>query len=109
MPVFEFQCVKCGKKCSLLVGMTAEPDEEVCPHCGSVEMNRLISRFRQGRNEDARVDEMADRLDSMVDPDSGSAMRGMVREMGRAIDDDLSDEMEEMFEFDMDNPELTDE
>jgi hypothetical protein len=31
-------------------------------------------------------------------------MRGLMRELGKAMDDDLSDEMEEMFETDMENP-----
>lgn len=70
---------------------------------------KLVSRFRRGRDEDARVDEMADRLEGMGEPDSPSEVREMVREMGRAMDDDMGDDMEEMFETDMDFPEGADE
>ncbi|MBV6458879.1 MAG: hypothetical protein HONBIEJF_02018 [Fimbriimonadaceae bacterium] len=101
MPIYEFRCVGCGKKVALLVGMTAEPDEEVCPHCGSRELTRLVSRFIRGRDEDARVDEMADRLEAMGEPESEAGMREVMREMGKAMDEDMSDEMEEMFEADM--------
>lgn len=91
------------------MGMTAEPDVEVCPKCGSTELEKMVSRFKRGRSEDDRVDEMADRLEMMGNPDSGADMREMVKEMGRAMDDDMSDDMEEMFEQDMDNPELIDD
>lgn len=81
--------------------MTAEPDDEVCPHCGSRDLSKLVSRFRRGRSEDDRVEELADRLEATGEPDSPTELREMVREMGKAMDDDMSDEMEEMFESDM--------
>jgi len=105
VPVFEFRCRDCGKKFSLLVGMTAEPDGDACPHCGSQDFSKLVSRFKKGRSEDDRVEELADRLESTGEPDSPSEMRDMVREMGKAMDEDMSDEMEEMFEADMEAPE----
>ena len=44
---------------------------------------------------------MADSLEVMGEPDSPSEMRRMMREMGKAMDEDASDEMEEVFEADM--------
>ena len=103
MPVYEFRCQSCGKKFSALIGMTAEPDEEICPHCGSSSVSKLVSRVARYRTEDARVDEIADRLDAMDEPDSPSEMRDMVKEMGKALDEDVSDEIEEMFEADLES------
>jgi hypothetical protein len=80
--------------------MTAEPDEVKCPNCGSHSASKLVSRFARYRNEDDRVDELADRLETMPDPESPTQMREMMREMGKAMDEDISDEMEEMFETD---------
>ena len=88
--------------------MTADSDTEECPNCGSRELRRLVSRFRHGRSEDARIDAVADRLEQMGDPESASSMREMVKEMGKAMDDDMSDDLEEMFESDMDESELED-
>ncbi len=85
------------------MGMTADSDEEVCPHCGARELSKLVSRFKKGRTEDERVDAMADRLEEMGEPESPSQIREMVREMGKAMDDDMGDDMEEMFEADMDD------
>lgn len=85
--------------------MVMEPDEEVCAHCGSREVERLVSRFRRGRTEDDRLDELADRFESMDDPDSPSQTRAVLREVGKAMDEDFSDEMEEMYEADMEESE----
>ena len=103
MPVYEYRCKGCGKKFSALVGMTAQPDDERCPNCGGSETERLVSRFARYRNEDARMDEMAERLDSLGEPESPQEMRSMMREMGKALDEDVSDEMEEMLETDLED------
>jgi len=47
--------------------------------------------------------EIADRLDSMDEPDSPAEMRSMMRDVGKALDEDVSDEMEEMFESDLES------
>lgn len=101
MPVYEYRCVACNRKFSALIGMTAQADDESCPHCGAKGAQRLVSRFARLRSEDDRIDEMADSLEMMGEPDSPAAMRQMMREMGKAMDEDVSDEMEEVFEADM--------
>ena len=101
MPVFEYRCLACNRKFSALIGMVVEPDDSRCPHCKSVDTTKLVSRFARVRNEDDRMDEMADRLESMGEPDSPREMRDVMKEMGKAMDEDVSDEMEELFEADM--------
>lgn len=101
MPIYEYRCRACSRKATLLVGMVAQPDEEVCPNCGSRELDKLVSRFRRLRSEDDRVEEMASRLETTGEPDSPAEMRRMIREMGKAMDEDMSDEMEELFDADM--------
>ncbi len=109
MPVFEYRCQDCRGKFQTLVGMVAEADDEKCPKCGSLNTAKLVSRFARFRNEDDRVDELADRLENMGEPDSPSQMRDVMRELGKALDEDASDEMEEMFEADMAGDDLDDE
>lgn len=82
--------------------MTAGDDAIQCTHCGSAQATKLVSRFYRVRNEDDRIDAIADQLEMMGEPESASQMQKMVREMGKAMDEDLSDEMEEMFELDQD-------
>lgn len=103
MPIFEFSCAGCGRKSSHLVGMTQDSTALACPYCGSTDLRKLVSRFARYRSEDERIDEMADRLEAIGEPESPSAMREMVKEMGKAMDEDSSDEIEEMFEADMES------
>ncbi len=101
MPVYEYRCAECKKKFQVLVGVVADTDEERCPHCGSLNATKLVSRFARYRNEDDRLDEIADKIEMMGEPDSVSKMRESVREFGKAMDEDMADEMEEMFEADV--------
>lgn len=101
MPIYEFFCPECQKKFSALVGMTAEADDTSCPRCGFKGAGRLVSRFARYRNEDQRIDELADSLESVGEDENPSSMRRMMKEMGKALDDDASEEMEEVFEADM--------
>jgi len=101
VPVFEYRCKNCGAKFRALIGMVAEPDDDRCPQCGSAETDRLVSRFARRRSEDDRIDEMADKLEAGGEPQSATEMRSIMREMGHAMDEDMADEMEEIFEADM--------
>jgi hypothetical protein len=83
--------------------MVSRPDEEKCPSCGSTDIKKLVSRFRRLRSEDERLDEISDRLETMGEPDSPSQMRDMVKEMARATDDDMGEELEELFESDLES------
>ena len=85
--------------------MVAGPDDTNCPHCSSKNTSKLVSKFARHRNEDDRIDAIADRLDLMSEPETGADMREIVRELGKATDDDVSAELEEMFEADMEGDE----
>lgn len=85
----------------MLVGVTSEPDDTCCPTCGSHPDRKLVSRVAKFRSEDGRIDEIADQLEVMGEPDSPTQMRQMMKEMGKAMDEDMGDEIEEMFEADM--------
>ena len=101
MPLFEFECHQCAKRFTFLTGVIAENDEAKCPRCGSAELKKLISRFVRGRSDDARMDALADRLESS-DLDDERAARRFAREMGREMGaetgEDMSDEIEELIE-----------
>jgi len=52
MPLFEYRCDKCGRRFSLLVGMTAAKTELRCPRCKSTKATKLISRIAPIARED---------------------------------------------------------
>ena len=101
MPLFEFRCVDCEKRFTFLVGVIADNDQAKCPRCGSAQLKKLISRVARGRDDDARLDAMADKLENS-DFDDERAVRKFAREMGREMGsetgEDMSDEIEAMIE-----------
>lgn len=81
--------------------MVADANSDACTHCGATQNDKLVSRFQRLRTEDDRLDAMADEVERIGEPESPSQMRELMREMGKATDEDFSDEMEEVFETDM--------
>ena len=100
VPLYDYRCLKCGKKFTLLIGVTAEPDDEKCPWCDSTKVERQISRIGKARSEDARLDSAMDKLERMGEPSSHREIRETMKEIGSALDDGMADEMEEVFEAD---------
>ena len=98
MPLYEFACSACGMKFVLLIGVVAEDDEERCPHCGSEDIARIPSRVQRARSEDERLDDLADRVERIGEPETYREMRQHIREAAEALDDSAADELEEMLE-----------
>ena len=48
MPIYSFQCEKCGHLFDLLEGMTAEKVARKCPDCGSKKVRKKMSGFSVG-------------------------------------------------------------
>ena len=97
MPLFEFRCRACEKRFTFLTGVVAGESEPRCPACQSVELSKIMSRFSAGRSDDARLDAVADSLESQ-DFDDPKALRRFAREMGQQMGEeageDLGDEVE---------------
>ena len=60
MPLFEYTCDHCRKRFTVLVGMTAGGDSNVCPHCGHDQATKRVTRFARGRSDDDLMDDLAD-------------------------------------------------
>ena len=85
MPLFEYRCDKCGKRFSMLVGVTAEKAKLRCPKCGSGKATKLISRIaRTGKSEE---EDFGDDFG-----DSGGGLEEMDEDYGDEGDGDLDDE-----------------
>ena len=87
MPIYEYECAKCGKRSSVLTLRASERVTAKCRHCGASGMRRLMSRFAMPRSEEARMESLAD-PSNFGDIDEGDpksvarAMKRMGREMG---------------------------
>ena len=63
MPIYEFQCLDCGRKSSFLVPSFKSVFEPKCRACGSARMSKLVSRvsvLRSGRSGDEGGEDWSD-------------------------------------------------
>jgi len=98
MPIFEYTCDACDKRFSALVGVLADSKPPACPRCGAVQLTKRVSRFARVRSEDEALESLADESligDIENDP---KAMRKWVREMGKAMDEDVGEDFEAALE-----------
>ena len=49
MPIFEYQCKKCGQVTEVLEDANAK-GKRACPKCGSKQIEKLFSSFAVGKN-----------------------------------------------------------
>jgi len=45
MPIYEYVCMKCNERFSLIQSMNSAKDETKCPKCGVTEVKKLVSSF----------------------------------------------------------------
>lgn len=43
MPIYAYRCRECGEKFELVRGMLSNDDDVICPKCGAIKPQRVIS------------------------------------------------------------------
>jgi putative FmdB family regulatory protein len=104
VPLYEYRCVDCGTRFTLLMGVVAEKTDEACPHCGGGGISRLISRFSRVRSEDQVIDSLTD-PSKLGDLDNPKELHGFMKRMGSELGDELGDDFDEILDGDMDEAE----
>ena len=79
MPIYEYQCEKCGRILNFLVRSIADHKPPKCPKCGHPVMHRVLSRFaaiKGGKKASAAESAPAvgDQPPSAMPPPGGEAM-----------------------------------
>ncbi|HOW98612.1 MAG TPA: zinc ribbon domain-containing protein [Kiritimatiellia bacterium] len=96
MPVFEYECKKCGRVSSFLVRNPSAHKPPACPRCGHPETTRVLSRFASVKSGSAGGEgadlSALDGLDENDPRSLGRAMRKMAEETGEPV----PPEMEQM-------------
>ena len=54
MPLYEYQCQKCGKDFTLLQSASVNKDETACSHCGSQGVRHKFSTFSANTGKSAQ-------------------------------------------------------
>ncbi len=98
MPIYEYQCNQCFRKSTFLILTINSPQIPKCKHCGSEDVEKLISRVRMLKSDEARLESLADpsKLSGLDENDPASMarwMKKMGKEMGEEFAGDDFDQM----------------
>ena len=99
MPLYEYRCLDCRKRSTVLILSLANQAPAACSHCASARVERILSRFASPKSEEARLEALAypSNLAGLDENDPQSMARFMTtmgKEMGEDLGDDLSEAME---------------
>ncbi len=102
MPIFEFRCLRCGRKTDALVLSRKRIDEVRCRQCGSAELVKLHSRFATPKSEDARLDALADPSSfAGVDENDPTSVARWMKRMGREMGEDFGEDLDQAIDEDL--------
>ena len=99
MPIYDYRCQGCGRRISLLFQSYAAAENATCPHCGSTDLSRLVTRFAVVRSEESRLENLAD-AESFgdLDEEDPRSVARWARRMGQEMGEDLGPEFDEAIE-----------
>lgn len=99
MPLYEYRCLDCKKRSTVLVLSLAHQAPAACSHCTSARVERIMSRFASPKSEEARLEALAapSNLAGLDENDPQSMARFMTK-MGEEIGEDLGDDLSEVME-----------
>lgn len=96
MPVYEYRCLTCRRKVSVLVRSVSAPVQAVCDRCGGRDLVRLVSTFAVGRSARGGDDESAmDDALAGVDESDPRGLARAVRRIGEETGEDMGSEFNE--------------
>jgi putative FmdB family regulatory protein len=60
MPLYEYRCLDCKKRSTILVLSLANQTPAACSHCTSARVERILSGFASPKSEEARLNASLD-------------------------------------------------
>lgn len=98
MPMYDYRCQECGKRCSIYQSYEEYGHTPVsCPHCESGNLERIIQRVRFARSEESRLDSLGDPSDwGDLDESDPRAMAHMMRKMSSELGEEMPPEFDEV-------------
>ena len=101
MPLYEYRCLDCKKRSTILVLSPANQAPASCSHCKSARVERILSRFASPKSEEARLQALADPGNlAGLDEDDPKSMARFMKNMGEEMGEDLGDDVLEAMESD---------
>lgn len=110
MPIYEFRCRECGRKSAFLTLSVSSPLQPKCRKCGSVNLEKLVSRVAVSRSEESRMEGLADpsKLSGLDENDPKSVARWM-KKMGKEIGEDAGEDFDQSIDEAMEEAESGDD
>jgi putative FmdB family regulatory protein len=104
VPIYEYRCLDCKKRSSILLLSRSASSSPLCTHCHSPRLERLLSRFASPKSDEARMESLADddALAGLDDQDPAS-MERLMKRMGDEMGEDFGDEMTQALESENEN------
>ncbi len=94
MPIYEYRCLDCNKRSSILLLSHYPSSPPACTHCGSARLERLLSRFAAPKSEESRLESLADdETLAGVDDQDPASMERLMKRMGEEMGEDVGEEM----------------
>ncbi|MBM4126064.1 MAG: zinc ribbon domain-containing protein [Nitrospira sp.] len=99
MPIYEYRCHDCRARSAVLILSLRNQAPVTCTHCGSSQMDRLLSRFSAPKSEEARLESLAD-ADNLggLDENDPRSMARFMKTMGEEMGEDVGPEIEAMMD-----------
>jgi len=96
MPLYEYRCLDCAKRSTILQLSLSNPKPVSCSHCHSPRLERMMSRFASPKSEEARLASLAD-PDALsgLDENDPASMARFMKKMGGEMGEDLGDDIAE--------------
>lgn len=99
MPIYEFECLDCGRKTTALVMSRERIGDVRCRKCGSARLEKLFSRFASPKSEEARLEALADPSSfGDIDEKDPASMARWMKKMGKEMGEDLGEELDQAVE-----------
>lgn len=98
MPYYEYRCKDCNKKVRYFFTYEEyDSAEPACKNCGSIQLQRLISRVAVAKSEESRMDAMdPEKMMAGLDEDDPRSMGRFMRQMSQEMGEDMGDEFNEV-------------
>jgi putative FmdB family regulatory protein len=97
MPNYSYHCLDCQKRFMTFLTYQEYDKKAIhCPHCGSKNVTRRLSRVRFARSEESRLDSLADPSQLAGIEDDPKAMGRLLRQMGTELGEDTPPEFDEV-------------
>ena len=94
MPIYEYMCLDCRKRSSILLLSPTTSPPPLCTHCQSGRLERVLSRFASPKSEEARMEFLAnDSALAGLDEQDPASMERLMKHMGDEMGEEFGDEM----------------